>query len=135
MANFDLDYGRRVLHVAPETALDAEDFSALESAIAPVIARHGALNGLVIEIGHFPGWDSLAALRRHLRFIHEHHEHIRRVAVVTDDALATLMEKLARHFVSAEVMRFDADALAAARDWAGRGAGRQLRQGHHEMVR
>ena len=49
MANFDLDYGKRVLHVAPETALDAEDFSALENAIAPVMARQGALNGLVID--------------------------------------------------------------------------------------
>ncbi len=134
MANFDLDYGRRVLHVAPETALDAEDFSALESAIAPVISRHGALNGLVIEIGHFPGWDSLAALRKHLRFIHAHHEHVRRVAVVTDDALAKLMEKLAAHFVSAEVRRFDADALGAAREWAGEGVGQQASQGHHGVV-
>ena len=119
MANFDLDYHKRVLHVAPEAALDVEDFSALENAIAPVLARDGALNGLVIEIGHFPGWDSLAALRRHLGFIRDHHRHVRRVAVVTDDALAALMEKLAEHFVSAEVRRFDGDQLAAARDWVG----------------
>jgi len=126
MANFDLDYRKRVLHVAPESALDAEDFSALESAIAPVLARDGALNGLVLEIGRFPGWDSLPALRRHLRFVRDHHEHVRRVAIVTDDALAALLEKLAAHFVSAEVRRFDAAGLDAAREWVG--------QGRHDVV-
>ncbi|MEQ8663612.1 MAG: STAS/SEC14 domain-containing protein [Gammaproteobacteria bacterium] len=122
MANFDIDYRRLVVHVAPDAAISVDDFSALDAAIEPLIEDHGCINGLVLEIGSFPGWDSLPALRRHLRFVREHHEHVRRVAVVTDDALASLLETLARHFVAAEVRRFDGGALDAARQWAGGGA-------------
>ncbi|MEQ8250130.1 MAG: STAS/SEC14 domain-containing protein [Gammaproteobacteria bacterium] len=122
MANFDIDYRNLVVHVAPDAAIAESDFSDLEHAIDPLVAQHGAINGLVLEISAFPGWESLPALRRHLRFVREHHSRVRRVAVVSDDALAKLLEALVAHFVAAEVRRFDAAALDQARHWAAQGA-------------
>ncbi len=41
----------------------------------------------MIKTGHFPGWEDLDAMLQHFRFVREHHNQIRRVALVTDGAL------------------------------------------------
>ena len=71
MANFQIDYRNLVVHIEPHQALAEEDFSSLESAIEPVLEHSGGLNGVIIEMDRFPGWDSAAALKRHLEFVHD----------------------------------------------------------------
>ena len=53
----------------------------------------------------------------HLRFVKDHHKHIRKIAVVSDSALGTIAEHMVTHFVSAEVKQFPARALDLARQW------------------
>ena len=122
MIDATLDRERSLLVVRPETALEKEDFADLASLADPWIAETGGLRGLVIEAPAFPGWDSLAAMAAHFRFVRDHQRHIRHVALVTDSPVGKAAEKLAAHFVAAEIRRFPAGEFAAATAWAS-GAG------------
>lgn len=117
MIDHTLDRERAVLHVRPTSALTLADFEQLARAVDPYIEEAGALAGLLVEAPRFPGWDDFAALAAHLRFVRDHHRHVRRIALVTDSPLGRAAERLASHFVSAEIRRFPASALDAARAW------------------
>ena len=68
--------------------------------------------GSSLEKADFP---ELAA---HFRVIRDHQRHIRHVALVTDSVVGNVAEKLAAHFVAAEIRHFQVGELAAAIVWA-----------------
>lgn len=122
MIEHHLDRENAILHVQPKSALKKADFETLAATVDPFLTESGALAGLVIETPSFPGWESLGAMAAHFRFVRDHHRHIRKVALVTDSALGTVAEKLASHFVSAEIKHFPASGLDAAKQWIARRA-------------
>jgi SpoIIAA-like len=110
---------RGVLVVEVRQALRAQDFDALAATADNWIEAHGALQGIVIHARAFPGWENLAGLIRHVRFVRDHQRRVRRAALASDSRLADLAPRLAEHFAQAEVRRFGYDALDAAIAWAG----------------
>ncbi len=106
MIEHRLDTTRSILHVRPKSALAREDFAELARAVDPHIEATGGLAGLIVELDAFPGWDSLGAMVAHFRFVRDHHQRVRKVAVVTDAALGDIAEKLASHFVAAKIRHF-----------------------------
>ena len=106
-----------ILVLVPEGALTRADFDLVASALDPYLAEQGALNGLLIEAAHFPGWEDFTALLAHLRFVHDHQQHIRRVALVSDDAVLSHLPSIAGHFVAPEVRRFPANERTLALAW------------------
>ena len=117
MIEHTLDTHNGILHIRPKSSLEQADFEQLAKAIDPYIAEEGDLKGLIVETPGFPGWSSFGAMAAHLRFVKDHHKHIRKIALVTDSALGNVAEHLVAHFVSAEVKQFPAPALGAAREW------------------
>jgi hypothetical protein len=110
------DESAQLVVLEPDGALSEADFKAAAATIDPLIEQ-GRLKGLVIHTETFPGWDSFGALVSHLRFVRDHHERVRRVAVVTDSRLGDLAEKLAGHFVSAQIRHFPFAEIESARHW------------------
>ncbi len=106
-----------ILVVQPKGALDAEDFSGIAAAVDPFIEQRGGLRGLLIEAESFPGWRDFAGLVSHLRFVRNHHKHIKRVAAVTDSAFAAIAPSVANHFTAAEVRHFPFAEREAAMAW------------------
>lgn len=106
-----------VLVVTPSEPLAAEDFATLARVIDPSIERAGPLNGLLLHATRFPGWRNLGAFLAHLRFVKDHHRKIRRIAVVTDDRVLSVLPNLVRHFVAAEIRQFPAAARDEAMRW------------------
>ncbi|OBH00664.1 MULTISPECIES: STAS/SEC14 domain-containing protein [unclassified Mycobacterium] len=117
MIDYDLDSAHNILLVRPESALDKNDFTELAKAVDPQIEANGDLAGLIISAPTFPGWDSFGALVTHLRFVRDHHKHIKKVAVVTDSHLGDVAEHLGSHFVSATIQHFPAGQVEQAREW------------------
>jgi len=117
MIEHHLDTQNAILHIQPKSSLEKADFEGLAKAVDPFIAETGDLAGLIIETPAFPGWESFGAMAAHLRFVRDHHRHIRKIAVVTNSALGTVAENLASHFVSAEIKHFPGSDLDAARRW------------------
>lgn len=117
MIDYDLDTEHAILHVTPKSPLEQADFENLAKAVDPYIDANGDLAGLIIEAPSFPGWQSLGAMANHFRFVRDHHKHIKKIAVVTDSQLGDIAERLASHFVSAEIRHFPAGQTEAARQW------------------
>jgi hypothetical protein len=117
MIEHSLDTTRAVLHVRPRSALEKADFAQLAKTVDPYIEKHGALAGILIEVRAFPGWDSLGAMAAHFRFVRDHHKKVKKVALVTDSKIGDVAERLASHFVAAEIRHFRATELEAAKAW------------------
>jgi hypothetical protein len=117
MIDYNLDAANSILYVRPKAALAADDFVQLAKAVDPHIEATGGLAGLIIETPSFPGWESLGAFAAHFRFVRDHHKHIKKVAVVTDSSIGNVAERLASHFVSAEIKHFAAGQTEAAKQW------------------
>jgi hypothetical protein len=107
-----------VLVVEIREALRPRDFEELSRTADAWIQDHGELAGLVVHVEKFPGWENLESLFRHLSFVRNHQQHIRRVALSTNSPLAQIAPKLARVFVHPEIKTFPYDALATSISWA-----------------
>ncbi len=122
MIEYDLDKEHSILEVRPTSALDKDDFVELAKAVDPQIEAHGDLAGLIISAPSFPGWDSFGSLVTHLRFVRDHHKHVKKIAVVTNSHLGDVAEHLTSHFVSAEIRHFPAGETEQAREWIANGS-------------
>lgn len=117
MIDCQFDKAHAIVHIRPESSLDKRDFAQLAALVDPEIEAGGTLAGLIIDAPHFPGWDSFGALVTHLRFVRDHHKHVKKVALVTDSRLGNLVEHLASHFVAADIRPFPGGQVEQARHW------------------
>jgi hypothetical protein len=53
----------------------------------------------------------------HVRFVRSHHQRVGKMAIVTDSALGDVAERLASHFVAAEIKHFPSGHADAAKRW------------------
>ncbi len=113
----ELDRDTSILIVRPEGPLSREDFKSLAETVDPYILETGSLKALIIHVQNFPGWEDLAGLVEHFRFVRDHHRQIVKVALVSDSKLASFAPKIAAHFVSAEISVFPFKKLDEAREW------------------
>lgn len=117
MIDYHLDTEHSILYLRPTSTLAEQDFIKLASVVDPYIEATGDLSGLIIEAQAFPGWASFGALVAHIRFVRDHHKHIRKVALVTDSSIGDVAERLASHFVAAKIRHFSAGEVEAAKQW------------------
>ncbi len=114
-----------VMLIEVDQPVRAQDFDAMAATADAWIEAHGSLAGVVVHLREFPGWENLSSLVRHVRFVHDHHRKVKRVAFAVDQGnLAKFGPGFAEHFVKAEVKAFGYDQLADAVAWAGASAGR-----------
>jgi nitroreductase len=107
-----------VIVVEVNHPLRSQDFDALALTADNWIEAHGHLQGLVIHAHEFPGWENFGSFLRHLRFVRDHHRKVKRVALAADAKLASLMPKIAEHFIQAELKSFRYGELEGAIAWA-----------------
>ncbi len=117
MIDCQWDKDHSILHVHPESALEKSDFAELAKVVDPEVEAGGSLAGLIVEAKHFPGWDSFGALASHIRFVREHHKHVKKIAIVTDSHIGDLAQHLGSHFVAADVRHFAGGETGQAEDW------------------
>ncbi len=117
MIEYNLDTTTSVLYIKPTSSLEKSDFIKLAEVADPHIEATGGLAGVIIDAPAFPGWDSLGAMVEHFRFVRDHHQHVQKVCIVTDSAIGDVAERLASHFITAEIKHFPAGSLDAAKQW------------------
>jgi hypothetical protein len=71
----------------------------------------------MIKTETFPGFASIGAFADYARFIADHRARVRRVALVTDSALAPIAEFVANHVVGVEMRHFAFAEGTAALAW------------------
>jgi len=106
-----------ILLIRPQGPIQAGDFEAIGKVVDPYIEQTGGLRGVMIEAPSFPGWDSFAALVSHLKFVHDHHRLVAKIAAVSDSSILAIAPHIAKHFVKAELRHFNANEREAALAW------------------
>jgi hypothetical protein len=117
MLNVELDEVNGIATLSPNGALSEKDFESASILIDPYIEKYGSLKGLIINTKTFPGWESFGSLIKHFKFVKEHHKKVSHVALVTDSVLGDFGEKIADHFISAEIKHFPFNDLNNAQSW------------------
>ncbi len=117
MLDVTIDKTSHVAVLEPDGPLSESDFKAASAKIDALIEESGNLKGIVVHAKSFPGWDSVAALTAHLRFIKDHHKKLSRVALATESVAAHIAEVFAGHFVMAEIRIFPYKDIAKATQW------------------
>jgi hypothetical protein len=117
MIHYDLLRDKGILIVTPEGPLQSADFERLALEVDPYIEEKGKLNGLMIYAESFPGWNNFAALVSHLKFVKNHHHNIKKVAAVTDIGFLSILPRVAKHFVQADIRHFDYRDKESALKW------------------
>ena len=112
-AEFDGD----VLVVRPEGRIARDDVATLTQTADAYLAAHGTISGVMVQTPVFPGFASAAAFADYVRFIADHHARVRRIALVTDSALAPIAQFVANHVVGLEMRHYAFGESAAALEW------------------
>jgi hypothetical protein len=101
----------------PSARLSESDFNSARDIIDPFIENHEKLNGIIIYVETFLGWDSFGALISHLKFINAYHKKVSKVAIVTNSMVGEFAKDLEKHFLTAEVKNFEFTDLEKAKKW------------------
>ena len=117
MLDIKIDKINHVAVLEPDGPLSESDFKTASAKIDALIEESGNLKGIVVHAKSFPGWDSIAALIAHLRFVKDHHKKLSRVALATESVAAHIAEVFAGHFVMAEIRIFSYADIAKATQW------------------
>ncbi len=117
MIEYSLDAANSILVVRPKSVIEKDDFTELTKAVDAHTAATGDLAGVIIDAPTFPGWHSFGAMVNHFHFVRDHHERVKKVALVTDSHIGDVAEHLASHFVSASVRHFSGGQFAQAQEW------------------
>jgi peroxiredoxin len=65
----------------------------------------------------FPGWSDFSACLSHFKFVKNYHQHIAKVAAVTDSGFLSILPSIASHFVHTQVRHFDYTDKQSALAW------------------
>lgn len=120
MIKFELDENKSIalIHANQSDSLSENDFKKLTARIDAYLEGHDSLQGIVIIAENFPGWESFDTFISHMKFIHDHHKSINKIAIVSDSGLLSAMPSIATHFVKAQVRNFAAADIEQAKEWA-----------------
>lgn len=106
-----------VVAVTPEGALTEGDFDHLAQVIDEYINTHDVVPNLLVHPRGIPRWSGIKAMQKHLHFVREHHKLVRKIAIVGDIGLLTVLPPLIDHFVGAKIRHFPEEKIEAARAW------------------
>lgn len=106
-----------IVLIEPSSPFEKSDFERLTKEVDQYIEVSGEVNGIIVYTLTFPGWQDFSAFVHHMKFIKNHHRKIKRVAIVTDSKLGSIVLSIANHFVSAEIKRFEYNDMDASKAW------------------
>jgi hypothetical protein len=117
MAMLTTEFEGDVLVVRPDGPIAREDVATLTQTADEYLAAHTTISGVMVQTPMFPGFSSAAAFGDYIRFIADHHARVRRIALVTDSALAPIAQFVANYVVGLEMRHYAFSERAAALEW------------------
>ena len=117
MISLDISKEDGIVIIEPSSPLEQSDFEKITKEVDEYIKVSGEVNGIIIHTEKFPGWEDFSAFLHHMKFVKDHHRKIKRVAIVTDSKLGSIVPSIAKHFVSAEIKHFKYEDMEPPMSW------------------
>jgi len=118
MISIDINEGQSLVTLKPAGPLSESDFARLTEQVDGYIDKHKVAPNIMIVADSFPYWDSFKAVGAHLKFVRNHHRKVKKVAIVGDGVVLSVMPSVGDLFVAAKVKHFTKGQLDEARGWA-----------------
>jgi MFS superfamily sulfate permease-like transporter len=118
MLNIEIKDRTNIVVVTPDGAITAADIDRMAEEINNYINNQDRVPNLVIHTKSIPYWSNFKAVEKHLKFVKNHHQIVKKVAIVSDSKLLWLAKTIVDHFTGAKVRRFTEEALDDAVAWA-----------------
>lgn len=106
MIDYQIIENDDIVIIEPKGPLSEEDFHDLTKDVDAHLARTETLQGILVHAAEFPKWETIGTMIPHVRFVRDHHRSIGKVALAGDGVLSSVIPKLVKHFVGAEVRGF-----------------------------
>lgn len=117
MLDFHINEFEGILVIRPHGELSEVDFLTLTPKVDAYLERHKRLLGVMVISKDWPGWEDFGALVTHMVFLHDHHQRISRIALVTDSVVGDVIPLLAGHFLHSEIRHFAFAHEVDAKTW------------------
>ncbi len=98
--------------------INTDQIKELTTKVNAYINETDQVPNLVLHTKSAPFWADFDALKEHLHFIKNHHNLVKKIAIVSDSKFLWLAKSIVDHFVGAKVRRFNEDAIDDAVAWA-----------------
>jgi SpoIIAA-like len=118
MLNIDINADHNLVTLRPTGALSETDFARLTEQVDGYIDKHDQAPNIMIVAKSFPYWDSFKAMGAHVKFVRDHHRLVKKIAIVGDSLVLSVMPSIGDLFVAATVKHFSSEHLDEARRWA-----------------
>ena len=118
MLTIDTDKDGALITITPTGKLTKDDIAALTTAMDEAANTHDHIPALLIKAKSFPGWDSFAAMFKHIELASHRERLIPRIAMVSDGFLLSSAPVLVKAFIKADVRHFAEEHLEQATAWA-----------------
>lgn len=118
MLSIDIRVRDNIALISPDGAISTQDIERLAEQVDGYINESDKVPNLVIQTKGIPHWSDLEAMGKHLKFVRNHHNIVRKVALVSDSKLLWLAKSIVGNFTGAKVRQFPEEALDDAVAWA-----------------
>lgn len=106
------------LTVQINQSLSKDMLSTLKGEIDKFINEHDHVPNLVISCKTAPHWGSFGVFTDHMKIVHDHHKLIKKVALVSDNTVFSVLPSIVDHFVGAKLRHFGESDFEKAVEWA-----------------
>lgn len=113
-----IDKQRNLFLISPGEEITSSDFKQLARSVNDYINETDQIPNFVIHTLGLPNWKNLSAMREHFHFIHDHQNIVKKIAIVGDGAMLSMVPLLADHFVRARLRHFSEAQGEQAEAWA-----------------
>jgi len=117
MISITYDESTASVLLEPHGSITIHDILSARRVIDGHLMQEDEVLSLIIYSESFPGWYSFEAFLEHMKFVKDHHQHIRAVAIVSDSVFTNIAKTLAQHFIKADIKQFAFSELNKAKSW------------------
>ena len=82
-----------------------------------LIAEKWTINWVLINVSSFDWYESFSAFLSHIKFIKNHQEFVKKLAIIWDETWEKILPKLVNIFVHPELKRFSIENENKAIEW------------------
>lgn len=119
MVEVELIENKGIVIVRPteNVGLTVADFQQISDTIDNYLKDYDSLLGVIVVADKFPGWENLNAFISHLKNIRDHHNSIKKVAIVSNSPFLTAAPHLIDPLVKTKVKHFAFKDFEEAKEW------------------
>ena len=117
MLDIKIDRDLNLVTLKPLGRLSVSDFVRLTELVDGYIGQSNTSPNILIIANNFPNWDSFKAFSAHIKFVRDHHRLVKKIAIVGDGPVLSVLPSIGDHFVKATVKHFAGDQLDEGRSW------------------